>query len=221
MLAVYQTHFLEAALAADALKFGEFTLKSGRHSPYFFNAAAFCNGKLLSVMTEAYAAVIAELHETCAIDVLFGPAYKGIPLVAGIAQALFHRYDINLAWAFNRKETKTHGEGGNIVGASVAGKKVLLVDDVLTAGTAVRQSLALLAQEQAMPVGLVIALDRQEKVGDSNLSALKQFSVENQLQTRAIITLDDLMTFVKESGKPAVLEKMQAYRKIYGISEAD
>lgn len=218
MLAVYQNRFLDTAVAVKALRFGEFTLKSGRKSPYFFNAGAFADGHSLAVMAEGYAMVIKEiLAEGIEIDVLFGPAYKGIPLVAAVATLLSVQHDIHLPWAFNRKEAKDHGEGGTLVGSEVEGKKILIIDDVLTAGTAVRDSLRLLTSYHAIPVGLVVALDRQEKVGESALSALAQIQQENGLITRAIVSLNDLLDFVCEKTEyQEWLPQLEIYRQEYG-----
>lgn len=218
MLAVYQNRFLDTAVAVQALKFGEFTLKSGRKSPYFFNAGAFADGHSLAVMAEGYATVIQQmLAEGIEIDVLFGPAYKGIPLVAAVATLLSVQHNIHLPWAFNRKEAKAHGEGGTLVGSAVEGKKVLIIDDVLTAGTAVRESLQLLTAYAATPVGLVVALDRQEKVGENPLSALAQIQQEHGLITRAIVSLSDLLSFVREKADYQIwLEKLEIYRQEYG-----
>lgn len=219
MLAVYQSRFLQTALAVKALKFGEFTLKSGRVSPYFFNAGAFADGKALAVMADAYAELIVAMRENGQeIDVLFGPAYKGIPLVAAIATTLYHSHGINLPWAFNRKEAKTHGEGGTLVGSEVHGKRVLIVDDVLTAGTAVRQSLKLLTAAGAQPVGLIVALDRQERVGDNPRSALMQLREDTGIATEAVVTLDDLLAFAGENAElNTMLEALQGYRARYGV----
>lgn len=218
MLTAYQTQFIETALAVNALKFGEFTLKSGRQSPYFFNAGAFSDGQALTVMAEAYAICIKNSLEITQAEVLFGPAYKGIPLVAAIATILYLKHGINLPWAFNRKEAKDHGEGGMIVGNALSGKKVLIIDDVLTAGTAVRESLTLLEKEKAQPVGLIVALDRKEKITGSQQSALMQFAQETGIYTNAVINLDDLLSFVQKRVELMdVLEKMQAYRAQYGV----
>lgn len=218
MLAVYQNRFLETALAVNALKFGEFTLKSGRKSPYFFNAGAFADGQSLAVMAQAYAAVIKQiLSEGLKVDLLFGPAYKGIPLVAAVATVLSLQEGIHLPWAFNRKEEKAHGEGGMLVGSDVRGKKVLILDDVLTAGTAVRASLQLLTAQGAEPIGLVVALDRQEKIGDSDLSALEHIRQERNLHTRAIVGLSDLLRFVQDKEEYcSCLADLEAYRQAYG-----
>lgn len=222
MLSVYQSRFLEIAVMQQALKFGEFTLKSGRKSPYFFNAGAFCDGASLYMMAQSYAHLIAKMieEEGIKIDVLFGPAYKGIPLVATVSTVLYHEYTINLPWAFNRKEAKDHGEGGVIVGADLKGKKVLILDDVLTAGTAVRESLTLLRNLEASPVALVIALDRKEKIEGSDQSALMQIACEEQLLARAVVDLDDLLNFVKEQAiEQEVQEAIQAYRAQYSVEK--
>lgn len=218
MLAVYQNRFLETALAVNALKFGEFTLKSGRKSPYFFNAGAFADGQSLAVMAQAYAAVIKQiLSEGLKVDLLFGPAYKGIPLVVAVATVLSVQEGINLPWAFNRKEEKAHGEGGMLVGSDVRGKKVLILDDVLTAGTAVRASLQFLTAQGAEPIGLVVALDRQEKIGDSDLSVLEHIRQEQNLHTRAIVGLSDLLRFVQDKEEyRSCLADLEAYRQAYG-----
>lgn len=219
MLKVYQTQFLATAMAVDALKFGEFTLKSGRKSPYFFNAGAFSSGKALAVLADAYAAEIHGLIEAGhAFDGLFGPAYKGIPIVAAIATTLYDKYQIDLPWTFNRKEAKDHGEGGMLVGSPVKGKNILIVDDVLTAGTAVRQSMALLKAEGANPMGIVVALDREEKLDGAKTSALQQLQAETGVLTRAVVGYNDLLSFVENT--PEVRkhhQEMLAYREKYGV----
>lgn len=220
MLAVYQKAFLETAIAVGALKFGEFTLKSGRKSPYFFNAGAFCTGKSLTVMAEAYAAVTAKLYQTQKIDVLYGPAYKGIPLVAAVAVVLQLKYNISLPWAFNRKEKKNHGEGGIVVGAQLHDKHVLIIDDVLTAGTAVRESLQLLSNQQAIPTGVIVALDRQEK-HDAQHSALSLLQTKDNLTATAVVTLDDLLDFVQNNAAFSVyLNTLETYREQYGAKRS-
>ena len=159
----YQTEFIRLALARNALRFGEFTLKSGRVSPYFFNAGAFDDGASLAVLGRCYAAAIA--GSGLQFDMLFGPAYKGIPLVAATAAAMYSDHGRNLPFAFNRKEAKTHGEGGSIVGRPLAGR-VLIIDDVITAGTAIRESIQILRAAGATPAGVALALDRQERGRD-------------------------------------------------------
>ncbi|PIE82093.1 MAG: orotate phosphoribosyltransferase [Cardiobacteriales bacterium] len=217
MLSVYQKMFLQTALQVNALSFGEFTLKSGRRSPYFFNAGAFHNGGALNTLAESYAHVIWQMRQAgCAIDMLFGPAYKGIPLVAAVAIVLVNKYDWSLPWAFNRKEKKGHGEGGFLVGAPIADRHVLIIDDVLTAGTAIRQSLALLRQEKANPTALLVALDRMERIDDKG-SALDHLGEEEGIYTQSVANLDDLLSFMTEDKElQAHLPEMQAYRKKYG-----
>ena len=219
MLAVYQKAFLQTALRVNALKFGEFTLKSERVSPYFFNAGAFCDGDALLTLAQAYAArIIALRDEGMVIDALYGPAYKGIPLVAAITTVLAAEHGWNMPWAFNRKEAKDHGEGGIMVGTDLSGKQVLIIDDVLTAGTAIRESLAILAEIHAQPVGVVVALDRQERIGNGD-SALQSLANEQGLRCEAVVSLDDLLAYVREDQQlvdhfPA----LEAYRQRYGVS---
>ena len=215
---VYQREFLEISLAKQALKFGEWILKSGRKSPYFFNAGAFDDGKSLNIVAKCYAAVIAKAYQNLKFDALFGPAYKGIPLVAAIALVLERDYGLNFPYAFNRKEAKDHGEGGVLVGADLTGKKVLVIDDVLTAGTALRQSLKLLKSAQAQVLGLIIALDRNEKADKQNLSALELLALEENISILSIISFNDLLEFVKfndlyRNYLPALID----YRQKYGI----
>ena len=217
MLAVYQKDFLRSALAVSALKFGDFTLKSGRQSPYFFNAGAFASGEALTVMARAYAATVLRLRdEGVAFDALYGPAYKGIPLVAAVAVVLHAEHSLSLPWTFNRKEAKDHGEGGTLVGAPLPGKRVLILDDVLTAGTAIRESLAVLRAAAAEPVAVVVALDRQETV-DGGDTALARLASAEKLTTAAVVTLDDLLQFIGDDAALAAhLPAMQAYRARYG-----
>ena len=219
MLAVYQKDFLRAALAVAALKFGDFTLKSGRQSPYFFNAGAFATGEALTVMARAYAATVLRLRaEGIAFDALYGPAYKGIPLVAAVAVVLHAEHGLSLPWTFNRKEAKDHGEGGSLVGAPLAGKRVLILDDVLTAGTAIRESLAVLRGVGAQPVAVIVALDRRETVDDGG-SALSRLAQDEGLATASVVTLDDLLQFVGDDTRlAAYLPAMQEYRRRYGVA---
>ena len=217
MLAVYQKDFLRAALAVAALKFGDFTLKSGRQSPYFFNAGAFASGEALTVMARAYAATVLRLREAgIHFDALYGPAYKGIPLVAAVAVVLHAEHGLSLPWTFNRKEAKDHGEGGTLVGAPLAGKRVLILDDVLTAGTAIRESLTVLRAAAAEPVAVVVALDRQETV-DGGDTALARLAQSERLTTAAVVTLDDLLQYIGDDVTLAAhLPAMQEYRAHYG-----
>lgn len=216
---VYQREFLEISLAQQALKFGSFALKSGRISPYFFNAGAFNDGHSLNIVAHSYAEVIYKAKKTEDFSLIFGPAYKGIPLVSAIAVILQRDFGLNLGWAFNRKEAKDHGEGGIFVGSDLKGQKVLIIDDVLTAGTAVRESLNLLKKAGAVPVGLVIALDRKEKANNKNFSALKLLALEEQISIHSIVSLDDLLEFVKDNDLyQDYLPALTNYRQEYGVS---
>ncbi|MDO4434923.1 MAG: orotate phosphoribosyltransferase [Cardiobacteriaceae bacterium] len=207
---------IETAVSVNALRFGNFTLKSGRESPYFFNAGAFCTGKALNILAKAYAEKIYALQSALAIDVLYGPAYKGIPLVAAVATQLYQDYGLDLPWAFNRKEAKNHGEGGVLVGADVRGKQVLLIDDVLTAGTAIRESLTLLENYDAKACAVVVALDRAEILREGK-SAIQLFNEETKLPTHALLHFQDLLEFVRhQTDFSPYLEALEVYRAKYG-----
>jgi orotate phosphoribosyltransferase len=216
----YQRSFIELALARRALRFGRFTLKSGRESPYFFNAGLFNDGESIAVLGQCYAAALQRAGLPC--DMLFGPAYKGIPLVTATAIALATQHGRNLPWAFNRKEAKTHGEGGQIVGTPLAGR-VVIVDDVITAGTAIRESVDLLRAAGATPAGVLLALDRQER-GQGPLSAVQEVAAEFGLQCVSILTLAELIEAVSGgAGDPLRisdddLAALRQYRQTYGIS---
>ena len=222
---VFQRDFIQLAIEANALCFGSFTLKSGRNSPYFFNAGKFDNGQALAMLGKCYAAKI--VSSGLSFDMLFGPAYKGIPLVAVTAAALAIDHGINVPYAFNRKEAKAHGEGGNIVGAELSGQ-VLIVDDVITAGTAIRDVLSLLSSfKQASAAGVVIGLDRCEKIA-GDLSASQSFSRDHQLPVLSIVTIEDLLQFLDRNGSTGealisteVLAEMEAYWQRYGASTSD
>ncbi|MFB9066906.1 orotate phosphoribosyltransferase [Pseudofulvimonas gallinarii] len=188
----YQRQFLEAALTCEALRFGEFTLKSGRTSPYFFNAGRFDHGCALDTIGRCYAAALAE--DGLAFDMLFGPAYKGLPLATALSVALWRDQGRDVPVAFNRKEAKDHGEGGTLIGAPPNGR-VLIVDDVITAGTAIRESVALIRQAGGEPCGVVIALDRQER-GQGDLSAADEVRRSLGLPVVAVAGLDDLLAFM-------------------------
>ena len=192
MLSTSQRELLQQALRGGALRFGDFTLKSGRQSPYFFNAGAFNDGQALAVLAAAYVEKILALPGP--VEALFGPAYKGIPLVAAVATELYRRTGQSLPWAFNRKEAKDHGEGGWLVGAELRGRRVLILDDVLTAGTAIRQSLALLRDQGATPTAVLVILDRQEALNE-RATALTLLAEEEALHCEALLTLDDLLSF--------------------------
>lgn len=209
----FQTDFFDLAVEMGALKFGEFTLKSGRISPYFFNAGSLNSGRALDTLGRCYAAAIQA--SGIEFDVLFGPAYKGIPLAALVAAALYREHGRDVAYAFNRKEAKDHGEGGAIVGAALAGK-VLIVDDVITAGTAIREALGIIAEHGAQAVGVAIALDRQER-GQGSLSAVQEVERELGLAAAHIVGLTDLIAYLRDSGREDGVAAMQQYRKKYGV----
>ena len=206
--------FIELAIRYQVLRFGEFTLKSGRISPYFFNAGLFNSGYALAELGSCYAQTIIE--NNIDYDVLFGPAYKGIPLVSAIAYALSVNHGIDKPYAFNRKEAKNHGEGGLIVGAELNGK-VLIVDDVITAGTAIREAVDIIQSAGATTSAVLIALDRQEK-GKSELSAIQEVNRDYGIDVFSIITMADLIDYLaSENSFAQHLQAMQAYRRQYGV----
>ncbi|TWI13637.1 orotate phosphoribosyltransferase [Aerolutibacter ruishenii] len=217
----HRTRFLELALRADALRFGEFTLKSGRHSPYFFNAGQFNSGATLAELARCYADAVDAAG--VAFDLLFGPAYKGIPLATALACEYAGR-GRDLPVAFNRKEAKAHGEGGTLIGAPLAGRRVLIVDDVITAGTAIREALAIIAGAGGQVAGIVIALDRQEVAGGATLaadqirrSAAQTVAIEQGLPVVAVATLGDLLAYTGGSATLATQrQRLLAYREAYG-----
>lgn len=210
----YKSEFLELALELGVLRFGEFTLKSGRQSPYFFNVGLFSNGYAAAKLGRYYASAIAESE--IEFDMLFGPAYKGIPLAALAAAALAEHHDVDVPYAYNRKEAKSHGEGGSIVGAPLAGR-VMIVDDVITAGTAVREAHDIIAAGGADVAGLVISLDRQE-VGRDSRSAVQELEQTLKIPVISIVTLEDLIEHIEESSEYGEhLDAVLQYRKRYGI----
>jgi len=215
----YQNEFLSLALERQALRFGAFTLKSGRTSPYFFNAGLFNDGAALARLGRCYAAALAA--SGLPFDMLFGPAYKGIPLVAACAIALADHQGRNVPWAFNRKEAKDHGDGGTLVGSPLKGR-VLIVDDVITAGTAIRESIELIRRAGAEPVGVALALDRQER-GQGSESAVQEVERQFGLRCVSILTLEGLIAALGRPGAPGGLgaaerDALQAYRATYGVS---
>ncbi|MBB6092550.1 orotate phosphoribosyltransferase [Povalibacter uvarum] len=206
--------FINLCLELGVLRFGEFKLKSGRTSPYFFNAGLFNSGRALAELGRSYAAAIqgAKLE----FDVLFGPAYKGIPLVSTAAVALADHHQRNVPWSFNRKEAKDHGEGGNIVGSPLRGR-VLIIDDVITAGTAIRESIDLIRAAGATPVGVVLALDRQER-GQTERSAVQEVEQVLGLPVTSILKLTDLISHLSSQGDGQQLAALQRYRNEYGVA---
>lgn len=211
----YQAAFIRTAIAYQALRFGEFTLKSGRISPYFFNVGHLNTGEALNALGEAYAQTIQDAN--IPYDVLFGPAYKGIPLVCTTAISLSNLHQQSLPYCFNRKEAKNHGEQGLLIGAPLSGR-VMILDDVITAGTAIREAFLLIQNHQATVAGIIVALDRQEK-GQGDLSAIQEIESLFQVPIRAIITLDDIMQFVaKDPAIASYLPALQAYRAQYGVN---
>ena len=211
----HRSRFLQLALNADALRFGQFTLKSGRVSPYFFNAGRFDTGLALAQLGNCYADAVEA--SGVAFDQLFGPAYKGIPLATAIACEFSHR-GRNLPLTFNRKEAKDHGEGGSLIGADMAGRRILIVDDVITAGTAIREALAIIRDAGGIPAGIVVALDRQEIASESDRrSAAQAVAAETGIPVIAVANLTDLLAFA--SGNPELVgyrEPLLAYRGQYG-----
>ncbi|MCP5328166.1 MAG: orotate phosphoribosyltransferase [Steroidobacteraceae bacterium] len=217
----YQLTFIDLALRRNALRFGQFTLKSGRESPYFFNAGLFDDGEALAVLGQCYAAALQ--RSGVGYDMLFGPAYKGIPLVAATAVALADHHRHTVPWAFNRKEAKDHGEGGLIVGRALQGR-VVIVDDVITAGTAVRESIELIRRAGAEPVAVLLALDRQER-GQGKRSAVQEVEETMGLKCVSLLTLSGLIETLAgaaagERGRipDEQLAALRAYRERYGVA---
>ena len=210
----YQKAFIEFALSRKVLRFGEFTLKSGRISPYFFNAGLFNTGSALARLGQYYAEAI--LESGLEFDVLFGPAYKGIPLAAACTVALADHHQRDVPYCFNRKEAKVHGEGGNIVGSPLQGR-ILIIDDVITAGTAIRESMQIIDAAGAKPAGVVIALDRQEK-GSGELSAIQEVEQQYDIPVLSIIKLENLITYLEQQPDMQTnLAAVRAYQAQYGI----
>lgn len=210
----YQRDFIELAIRHQALCFGEFTLKSGRQSPYFFNAGKFQTGQALASLGRFYAAAI----EASGVDfdLLFGPAYKGIPLATTTAVALADQHGRDLPYCFNRKEAKDHGEGGNLVGAPLTGR-VLIIDDVITAGTAIREVMAIIKSAGATPAAVVIGLNRQEK-GRGELSAIAEVEQEYGIPVISIINLGHIISYLEAEGQTEMVARIRAYRESYGTS---
>ncbi len=211
----YQREFIRLAIDSGVLRFGDFVLKSGRHSPYFFNTGLFNDGYTLARLGYFYASALVD--HSLDFEVLMGPAYKGIPLVAATSVQLFQHFGKNAPWCFNRKEVKDHGEGGLIVGSALRGQ-VAVIDDVITAGTAIREVIRMIHTAGATPVGVMVALDRQEKGRHSNESALMEISREFAIPVYSIIALEQLLEFLRQDERySACLPQMEAYRLQYGL----
>ncbi len=209
----YKKDFIEFSIEHEVLRFGEFVLKSGRNSPYFFNSGLFNSGKLLAKLGQFYAESIK--HSGIQFDMLFGPAYKGIPLVAAVAIASYELYGTDIPYAFNRKEAKDHGEGGTIVGADLKGR-VLVIDDVISAGTSVRESVDIINAQHAVFTGVSIAVDRKERGSGTN-SAIAEIESQYDIKVASIITIEDIIDYLKGQGETQKIEKMQQYRDEYGV----
>jgi len=214
----YQLDFLQVSLDNDILKFRNegFVLKSGRLSPYFFNAGLFNTGRLLSQLSTAYAHAILDPANAFDFDVLFGPAYKGIPLAVATVQALA-TLGTDKEYSFNRKEIKDHGEGGSIVGASLKGKKVVIIDDVITSGKAIREAVEIIRLEGGVLTGILVAVDRQEQTLESTTSAIESLKDELNINVQAIITLQDIIEFTRKTLGKETVQQLEAYRKQYGV----
>jgi orotate phosphoribosyltransferase len=213
----YKTEFLELALELEVIKFGEFTLKSGRVSPYFFNSGEFNTGYAAAKLGRCYASAIADLD--IEFDVIFGPAYKGIPLVVLAAATLAEHHDLDYPFAYNRKEAKRHGEGGTIIGSAIAGKKVLIVDDVITAGTAIKEVRSTISEAGGTAVGVLVALDREEIGSRARIPAKQQLEEEIGIPIFSIVSLTDFVEHLEERDDYAAqLPAVKAYRNRYGIA---
>ena len=213
----YQREFIEFSLREDVLRFGSFTLKSGRQSPYFYNAGLFSTGASLARLGQFYARAL--INAGVEFDVLFGPAYKGIPLATATSIALATEHDRDVPWCFNRKEAKDHGEGGSLVGAPLSGK-VMVIDDVITAGTAIREAVSIIESAGAELAGITIAVDRQER-GNGELSAIQEVERTFGAQVINVVSLSDLIEFLaEESPDSEHLEAIENYRNEYGVCVA-
>jgi len=210
----YQRDFIQLAIDCEALCFGEFTLKSGRVSPYFFNAGQFKTGAALAALGRFYANAIVD--SGVEFDVVFGPAYKGIPLAATTAVALADQHQLDMPYCFNRKEAKDHGEGGSLVGAPLDGK-ILIIDDVITAGTAVREVMQIIKAAGAQPAAVMIGLNRQEK-GRGELSAIQEVEQDYGIPVVSIVKLDDIISFLNEQeGQDTLVAQIRGYHQSYGV----
>ena len=216
----YQRAFIKLAMHKEVLRFGKFTLKSHRVSPYFFNAGLFQDGLSLSALGKCYAETI--IKSGIDYDVIFGPAYKGIPIATATTMQLHDHFHVNKPWCFNRKEAKDHGEGGSLVGAHLRGKRVLIIDDVITAGTAIREVMTILQAEGAIAAGIIVALDRQERGATGELSAIQEVVQQYRIPVLSIIKLDHVVEFLHEKGGHEELSAaISAYRAKYGSKDVD
>lgn len=209
----YKQAFLQLALEVGALKFGEFELKSGRISPYFFNAGLFSSGKTMALLGQYYAQAL--VGANVEFDVIFGPAYKGIPLATALATALYKEHGIDKPYCYNRKEVKDHGEGGQLVGAPLEGR-VLLIDDVISAGTAIREAAQLINADNAQLAGVIISLDRQEK-GQTDKSAVQEVEINLGVDVISIANLQDLLHYLHNMGNTEIAGLVESYREKYGV----
>jgi orotate phosphoribosyltransferase len=210
----YQSEFIELALNEQVLQFGEYKLKSGRVSPYFFNAGRFSSGKALALLGSCYARAIS--HKCSNFDVIFGPAYKGIPLASAAAIALWQESGRDVPYSFNRKEAKAHGEGGMLVGNPLQGR-VLIIDDVITAGTAIREVLEIVVAEGAEVSGVIVGLDRRER-GQGKLSAIQEIEAESGINVTSIIDIEDILTYIRDKSLDSdILARIEKYQGEYGI----
>ncbi|OLL26241.1 Orotate phosphoribosyltransferase [Neolecta irregularis DAH-3] len=210
----HQQTFIETSIACKILKFGSFTLKSGRRSPYFFNSGLFHSGKLLSALAESYVQTI--LDSGVEFDVIFGPAYKGIALAAVVAEKLYTIANRDVGYCYNRKEAKDHGEGGSIVGASMNGRRVLIIDDVITAGTAIKEAIEIIDAAGGKLVEIVIALDRQERGSEGEQSAIRKLKSEFRVPIQSIASLGDIIEYGRVAMSKEQVELLLAYREAYG-----
>jgi len=223
----HREEFIASSLSIGALKFGSFILKSGRSSPYFFNAGLLCSGPLLNSLASAYATLIATQYPKDSFDVLFGPAYKGIALAGATALCLHRDHGISVSYAFNRKEVKTHGEGGWVVGADLKGKRVLILDDVITAGTAIREAIGGIQKEGGTIMGVVVALDREEVGGGVEPAPGGKSAVKDVDETylggkgsvKAVVRMRDLMVWLEKNGQTESLASMRSYWEKYGVKD--
>jgi orotate phosphoribosyltransferase len=214
----YQLEFIEFAIEYKVLCFGEYTLKSGRQSPYFFNSGLFNDGYSLSRLGRFYASAIQAANVE--YDMLFGPAYKGIPLASAVAMSLADDHDINMPYCFNRKEAKDHGEGGTTFGAPLKGK-IMIIDDVISAGTSVNLSVEIIKQASATTAGVAIALDRQER-GETNLSAVQEVEQQHQIKVISIVTLENMIEYLEKNPSMAEnLDNIRSYRESYGAKTSN